>query len=542
VKRANILLLYADRYYLIKQVYPFGLDLIANYLGQHGHHVTVEYPFLPDPDLEINLLNILEENRPDIIGVGIRNLDTCLSCEPYGDYVGNDFRTFYFLPEIKKIVDFIKMHSPGLPVIAGGGGFTISPYAMLGYLGIEYGVIGEGEEPFRQFVEAFPDREQIRGISGVVYRDGEVRVNPRKAFAFAEGAVPNAREGRFRFAFETTGLPVQVKRGCNQTCSYCVEPLIERGNIVFREMDRVIEELKALSQVNDSIRQIFFVDTEFNLPDLAYGSRLIERLIEGGLNERFGFTSQFLPRPFDRSFAGLLRDAGFSIILTCDSFSDTVLRQNHASYRRRDIQNTLELCEENGIPCTVSMIFGLPGETYETVDVSIEQMKRYRLGPLRRYEYTLGGRIYQGTPLCRMIEKGEGLEHVYGTRSEGYLAPCYFCAPESPFKLKQTIEDALGYVIAYENRYDPAAQRSMAMAYLADQGRWEEVVSRFIESSLPARLQIYDYLFRKLTSAGRISDARIISENLLRAIREDTGGDYREQASLVQFYLNCLSR
>jgi hypothetical protein len=188
------------------------------------------------------------------------------------------------------------------------------------------------------------------------------------------------------------------------------------------------------------------------------------------------------------------------------------------------------------------MIFGLPGETYETVDVSIEQMKRYRLGPLRRYEYTLGGRIYQGTPLCRMIEKGEGLEHVYGTRSEGYLAPCYFCAPESPFKLKQTIEDALGYVIAYENRYDPAAQRSMAMAYLADQGRWEEVVSRFIESSLPARLQIYDYLFRKLTSAGRISDARIISENLLRAIREDTGGDYREQASLVQFYLNCLSR
>jgi hypothetical protein len=542
VENATILLFYTDRYYLIKQVYPFGLDLIARYLRQHGHHVTVEYPFLPDPDPETNLLNILKRDRPEVIGLGIRNLDTCLSCEPYGDYIGNDFRTFYFLPEIRKMVDLIKTHCPEIPLIAGGGGFTISPQAILNYLGIEYGVTGEGEEPFRQFIEAFPDREKIQGISGLAYRDGgRVRVNPRTAYSFAEGAGSGIREERFRFAFETTGLPVQVKRGCNQTCSYCVEPIIERDNIVFRQMDRVIEELKVLSQGDDGVRQIFFVDTEFNLPDLAYCTRLVERIIQEGLHERFGFASQFLPKPFDSDFAGLLREAGFSIILTCDSFSDTVLKRNHTSYRRRDIQNTLELCEQNGISCTLSMIFGLPGETYATVDDSIEQMKKYKPGLLRRYEYTVGGRIYQGTRLCRMIEKGEGLEYVYGTLSEGYLAPCYFCAPESPFKLKQYIEDGLGYVIAYENRYDPAAQRSLAVAYMADQGRWwEEAASTFMGSSLPARLRIYDYFFRKLTGAGRIHEARIVSENLLAAMQQDAGGDYREESSLIQFYLNCL--
>jgi hypothetical protein len=541
VRNANILLLYTDPYYLIKQVYPFGLDLIADCLRQHGHRVSLDYPFVPDPELETNLRNILDETRPDIIGLGIRNLDTCLSCEPYGDYVGNDFRTFYFLPDIKRIAEFIRAHSPNAPIIAGGGGFTISPQAVLNHLGIEYGVTGEGEEPLKEFVEAFPDREKIRTIRGLVYRDGgQVRMNPRNVYSFREMAFSNGREKRFQFAFETAGLPVQVKRGCNQACSYCVEPIIETGNILFRNVDHVIAEMKALAEGHNGIRQLFFVDTEFNLPDLAYCTRLIERIVEEGLHERFGFTSQFLPKPFYSAFAGLLAQAGFSIILTCDSFSDKVLKQNYTSYRLKDIQSTLEICEQAGLPCTLSMIFGLPGETYETIDHSIDQMRIYRPGPLRRYEYTVGGRIYQGTRLCRMIEKGEGTEHLYGSPSEGYVSPCYFCAPDSPFRLKAYIENALGYAIAYENRYDPGAQQSLAMAFMVDQEQWNKVVPAFMDSNVPARLRIYDYVFRKMTEAGRMDDAKELSENLLAAIQGDVSGQYCNEISLIRFYLSLI--
>lgn len=541
VEKARVLLLYTDRYYLIKQVYPFGLDLIADYLRQYGHHVTVEYPFLPEPDLETNLLNILEESRPEVIGLGIRNIDTCMSCETYGNCGGNDYKTFYFLPEIRRIVDMIKKHAPGLPVIAGGGAFTISPVAILKYLCIEYGVVGEGEEPLRQFIEAFPDREMINRIAGLARFDDGYRVNPRKAYRFMEDALLPVRDRKYQYAFETAGLPVQVKRGCNQGCSYCVEPIIEGREIVFRKIDPIIEELKSISQKDEGIRNIFFVDTEFNLPDLTYCSQLVERIIGEGLHDRFGFASQFLPRPFDSDFAGLLAEAGFSIILTCDSFADEVLERNHTSYHERDICNTLEACEQDGLACTISMIFGLPGETYETIDHSLDQMKRYGPGFLRRYEYTIGGRIYQGTRLCRAIEKGADEAHLYGTRSEGYVEPYYFCAPESPFKLKQYIEKGLGYAIPYENRYDETAVRSLAIAYMADQGRWGEVISRFKESDLPVRSQIYDYLFRRLTGAGRIDDAKVVSENLLSAIGKDNKDlRYRDRMELIRFYLSLL--
>ncbi|MBW2614740.1 MAG: radical SAM protein [Deltaproteobacteria bacterium] len=541
MEKKKILLLYTDKYYLIKQVYPFGLDLIADYLRQCGYDVTIEYPYLPDPDPETNLVNILEQSDPDIIGLGIRNLDTCMSCEEYGDFGGDEFKAFYFLPEVKRLVDFIKKHAPGLPTIAGGGAFTISPIAILKYLGIEYGVVGEGEEPMRLFIEAFPDTKKISKIPNLAYLKDDYVVNPRQDYRFGRDSWPFGRDKKFNYAFETTGLPVQVKRGCNQRCSYCVEPFIEGKKSLFRDIDQVIAELKTVSETHEAINTIFFVDTEFNVPDLAYCSRLVRRIMEDNLHQRFSFSSQFLPKPFDLDFAKILAEAGFSIILTCDSFADSVLKKNRVSYRQADITNALRLCEEYGISCTLSMIFGLPGETYETLNHSLEQMNRYPPHFLRRYEYTIGGRIYQDTTLCESIEKDKEERHLYGMKSDGYLEPFYYCSPENPMKLKQYIQQGFPYPMAYQNYYDETVTSGLAVAYLADQGSWGEAVFRFLESDLAVRSSIYEYLFRKLTDAGRIDDARTISENLLEAIYENgETSPYRDQIELIQFYLSCL--
>jgi radical SAM superfamily enzyme YgiQ (UPF0313 family) len=541
VEKKKILLLYTDKYYLIKQVYPFGLDLIAHYLRQSGHDVTIEYPYLPDPDPEANLVSILEHTEPDIIGLGIRNIDTCMSCEEYGDYGGDGYKTFYFLPEVKGLVDFIEKHAPGVPIVAGGGAFTISPKAILKYLGIEYGVVGEGEEPLRRFIEAFPDRKKISKIPNLACLNGDYRANPRQDYLFGRDRRSFERDMKFNHAFETAGLPVQVKRGCNRACSYCVEPLIEGKKVFFRDIDRVIEELKTVSETHEGINTIFFVDTEFNVPDLVYCSGLVRRIMKEGLHQRFSFSSQFLPGPFDPDFAKLLAEAGFSIILTCDSFADDVLKKNRVSYRQKDILRTLKLCEEHGMTCTLSMIFGLPGETYETLDHSLEQMKAYPPHFLRRYEYTIGSRIYQGTPLCEFVEKGKEKGHLYGMKSDGYLEPFYYCSPESPMKLKQYIRQGFPYPMAYQNYYDKTRFSALAMGYLVDQGRWEEVCSMFFSSDLAARTSIYEYFFRKLTDAGRINDARAISVTLLNDIKESKNStQFGEQEELIRFYLSCL--
>ena len=88
-----------------------------------------------------------------------------------------------------------------MPVVVGGGAFTVAPEAILKYLGMSYGIVGEGEQPFCRFVEAYPERKKIAAIPGMVFvGDGHYKVNPRAPFSFDESIFLGQRESRFHYA------------------------------------------------------------------------------------------------------------------------------------------------------------------------------------------------------------------------------------------------------------------------------------------------------------------------------------------------------
>jgi len=499
------------------------------------------HPFLPDRDYKSNIRDAIRRTEPDCVGIGIRNLDTCMSCEEHGDFEGHDYRTFYFLPQIKEVVVEIKNTIPHVPLVAGGGAFTVSPVAILTYLGLDYGIVGEGEEPFCRFIEAFPDEEKIRHIPNMVYRcqDG-FKVNRRQPYSFDADLALEDRDDGFDFALQATGVPVQVKRGCHHICSYCVEPLIEGRRFVFRSIDSVIHELKTIADNLEGADRVFFVDTEFNLPDLGHGRALVRAILREGLHEHFRFVTQLIPKPFDEPFAALLAEAHFSVIFSCESFSNAVLGNNYISYGEKEIIGAIEASESAGLHCTVSLIFGLPGEDYKTMDHTLSRMKKYPVSPLRDYEYTIGGRIYQGTPLCEYVERNNPSRDLYGERSHGYLLPYYFCSPASPFDVHQYVKEVFSDILSYHKGYDDGSFEEVAIGYLSDHGIWAVAVERFKRSAVGVQSGIYDYLFKKLLHAGRQDDARSISLAMLENI--DDGGDAIDsgQADVIRFYLSCL--
>ncbi len=537
----KVLLLYANTFYFVKQVYPYGLDVIAHYLGRFGYDATIEYPFLPGEDLEENMSRILEREKPDLIGIGIRNIDTAMACERFGDYEGSGFRTFYFLPRIRRLIEILKRRQPGTPIIVGGGAFTISPAAMMKALEIEYGIVGEGEESLRLFLEAWPDERRMSLVPGLVRPAGDgYKINPRRTSEHMHQG-PARRDAKFNHAFEAAGMPIRVKRGCNRNCSFCVEPAIEGRAFVFREPDDVVRELRSIAEAHENVRHVFFTDTEFNIPDLEYGTELITKIIKQGLHDRFRFSSQFIPAPLDDPFTELLARANFSIILTCDGFSDRVLKKNRSPHREADISKALELFDKFGLNHTVNLIFGLPGETRETVDRTIDGMRRHPPTFSRLYEYTVGGRIYAGAPLSGIAEKNENSPHLYGDPSEGLLQPYFYCSPEDPLTLKTYIEEALGWPMRFEDSMTDASRRALAPRFLADQARWPEALAIAYESPVSALSASYDYLFRKLADAGETSMARALSERFINAIMENgPASEYMDQLPLVRYYMNLL--
>jgi len=537
----KILLLYTDEYYLVKQVYPFGLDIIANFLRSHGFIVELDYPFLPGPDLEENLAEIISRTRPDCIGLGIRNIDTTMACEVYGTFHGPGFSARYFLPQVKRICTWLGDHVPEIPVLAGGGGFTISPEAILNELGLKYGIYGEGELPILEFLRAWPREDLVRNIPGLVWQDnaGGVMKNPRGPYAFSPH-IPLHRDPKFRYAFETAALPVQLKRGCNQGCSFCVEPLLEGRKFLYRDEKEVLEELQRIAECYPDVRKIFFIDTEFNIPDLTYPMKLLRSILNVGLHEHFRFASQFLPRPFTPELAGLLAEAGFSLVFTCDSFADSLLEQNGMSYRQKDILHTLDLCAEYDLDHTVDLIFGLPGETWESLDQTLELMQRYAPSQLRRYEYTIGARIYHNTPLARWVSSSGSPTHIHGRKTPGMLEPCFYCSPESPLALKKHIDGILPFALEFRNSYDARQQQRLGVCWLTDQKRWDATADMFFNLDLASQADVYPYVLRALMRDNEMDMARSLLEYIWAEMRED--GGYEEPLVMVQYYLGLLDQ
>lgn len=536
----KILFIYTDPYYLVKQVYPYGLDMLAAGLRQEGIEVRVEYAFLPDADPRVNLAAAVAGFAPDLVGLGIRNIDTCMACEDHGNVAGEGFRSFFFPPRIREVADAVREVLPGIPMICGGGGFTVAPQAMLAYLDVGFGVAGEGEETLRAFVRAWPDRDHLAGIPGLVMQNGEAIIaQPREEFVFPRLS-GSARDPGFRHALESAGLPVRVKRGCNQGCSFCVEPLIEGRKFVYRDLQDVIDELWAAAEM-DQVNRVFFVDTEFNVPDLEYAGALVTRILEEGLPSRFRFASQFLPRPFTADFARLLAKAGFSVILTCTSFADEVLARAGVSYGAADNVQALELCAEHGIDATVDLIFGLPGETWETVDRTVRSMNALPPTPLRRYEYTVGARIYPGTALARMVAGGEG-RNIYGRLTRELLEPCFYCVPASPLEVKQYVDDRVPEPMRFDNELAESSRARLAVGYLVDRGRFEEACAAFAALDLPGKSAAFDYFFRNAANAGFADAARRAAEDLRQTIAASGNPAYLGQAGVINYYLAVLQR
>jgi len=120
-------------------VIPIGLEYLATALEKHNHDVNIlDLCFASFPIKELK--NILDKKSYDIVGLTIRNIDSCI-------YFNNEF----YLPEFKKLIECVKKYE--IPVVLGGAGFSAMPNEILEYLQADYGIIGPSEKAFPKFLE-----------------------------------------------------------------------------------------------------------------------------------------------------------------------------------------------------------------------------------------------------------------------------------------------------------------------------------------------------------------------------------------------------
>ncbi|HUW83479.1 MAG TPA: radical SAM protein [Phycisphaerae bacterium] len=370
---------------------PLGLDYLADDLRQAGFEPTLlDLAWQPDPHQAA--ADALAGAAPLAVGLTIRNTDTCflLAPQPY-------------LRQFRDLVMCIRRHSDA-PIVAGGCGFSIFGQPLCRYLDVDYGIQGDGEKAFAALLQVIdrdgrqPPEEAAAGIDGVITRASES--SSKLSQAPPRGSSPRNFVDNRRY-FQLGGqMGFETKRGCNQACIYCADPVAKGRALHLREPTAVADELEAL--LDQDIDVLHTCDAEFNAPP-EHAEAICRELIGRGLGSRLRWYAYCQVSGFSDELCMLMRRAGcVGINFGVDAVCDTMLRRLGRSYRAADVSPVVTACRREGIAVMLDLLLGGPGETPETLAETIGAVKRIDPDCAGA---ALGVRVYPNTPLATLVRQ-----------------------------------------------------------------------------------------------------------------------------------------
>ncbi|HNS21319.1 MAG TPA: radical SAM protein [Sedimentisphaerales bacterium] len=146
----------------------------------------------------------------------------------------------------------------GVITVAGGQHFAGPNIAEALSNGIDFVVLGEGEETIRELLQAIEHRRDVSAIQGIAYlRDGQVVCTTSREPLMDFDRFPFPDFSLVRYAGIRV-YPVERIRGCPMQCEFCTV----KGKPRPASADRLLENIRYLVETRDA-RRFFIVDDLF---------------------------------------------------------------------------------------------------------------------------------------------------------------------------------------------------------------------------------------------------------------------------------------
>lgn len=165
--------------------------------------------------------------------------------------------------------------------------------------------------------------------------------------------------------WQGTFSTVLTSFGCAHRCSFCSGGATRYRR---RPTEDVIEELEYLRALD--VSNLFFID--YTLTTHKKGLlRLCREMVRRDLN--FRWTSFGRVDHIDREVLRAMKRAGCDLLqLGVESGDDRILRRYNKEFTVAQVRRAFRLCHEEGVRTLAFFIIGLPGETAETVESTIQ--------------------------------------------------------------------------------------------------------------------------------------------------------------------------
>ena len=403
----RVLLISTNREVLPDPVAPLGAAYVGAALKLAGHEVRLlDLMFSVDPVVSIR--DACRTFKPQVAGLSIRNVDNVAFPECVS-----------YIPELASAVRALRASGVRF-IVAGGSGFTIMPIEIMEALGLNLGVVGEGEEAFPELLLRAEKGLPVNTIPGLAYRfAGKLHVNSSRKIGHLDHS-PMPDRGMLEnslYLSEGGSGNLQTKRGCAYSCVYCTYPIVEGKNVRLKSPALAAAEFEYAVK-DHGLKHIFIVDNVFNNPP-EHAKSFCRELISRG--NTAGWSCYLNPRGVDAELVELMSRSGCKgVEFGTDSAVDSVLSELKKGFKSVDIVNASRLCSEAGLSYCHSLLFGGPGETSDTVSRTLDVMDIVKPNAVIGM---LGIRVFPGTSLAARAEKEGLLSGPLGLEPFFYFSP-----------------------------------------------------------------------------------------------------------------------
>lgn len=323
---------------------PLAVMYIAAEAQAQGHDVCIV-----DRNIEVNSRKIIDEFRPDIMGV------TSL--------------TGTMIIDGLKVTRYVKDRFPDVKVVWGGIHTTILPEQSLAEPGIDYVVIGEGEQTFKELLNALEKNSDVKNIQGLGYKDesGRILINERRppikdldSIALIPWhLIKPSRYVKHETLFITS-------RGCPHRCAFCYNEKVNFQKWRGMSAERVKKEIEH-ALFYHPIKRYRFDDDNFCVN-----------------KNRFYEILDFLPKDvplyfesrieyIDEEFCRRLKEFKDAFVFCgIESGDDEMLKTMRKDLTVEQIRNGYELINKYKINTSASFVIGAPGETRKQLKRTLE--------------------------------------------------------------------------------------------------------------------------------------------------------------------------
>lgn len=338
-----------DNVYVADRIYPSGaLTLLGSVLHKQGHKVSIIHMF-PQKMRLLELKKEIQEFKPEIVGITI-----------------NTFQT----KSAKEIIETVKKISKNITVVVGGPHPSALKREIFKYLPeVDIVVYGEGENTFLEIVAG----KNMADIAGICQKNRE---NPPRQFAQDLNYIPLPNLDLIKDAdklfLKSKKMYIMASRGCPFHCTFCNKS-VWGLKARFRIPAHILKEVQWLHD-RYGIEEIFFQDDLFNL-NREWAEEIFNLLINTGLNKKIAFKIALRANQnlIDEKFLRLAKKASvYSVFIGVESGNQGMLNRMKKGITVKEIKRAFALIHAVGLETTASFIIGLPGETNETIQDSIE--------------------------------------------------------------------------------------------------------------------------------------------------------------------------